>query len=147
MNCDEMYLIHEGDYLDHITDKVSLYIMLKNLTGQIRQLPPDRVSKELAGSARLIGNIADSLFHSWGIPERFLRTATLEDLGELMESELLMPEDAGYVLVEEDDEDEDEDFCEDDSPDEAPEGLDAILEFIKNVCGENRRITLTVSIE
>lgn len=42
-----------------------------------------------------------SMFQTWGIPGSYLVFSKESDLAELMENELIAPEDAGYIPVEE----------------------------------------------
>ena len=93
----EMYLIHGEDYLSHINDKVHLYSMLKQLNHMIARLPNNRGSKELSMLAAQYDEIAEELFRSWGIPKTYLVFRNNEDLAELMENELIAPEDAGFM--------------------------------------------------
>lgn len=37
------------------------------------------------------------MFHSWGIPKTYLVFGCEADLSDLMENELIAPEDAGYI--------------------------------------------------
>ena len=41
--------------------------------------------------------IAEEMFRSWGIPKTYLVFRNNEDLAELMENELIAPEDAGFM--------------------------------------------------
>ena len=93
----EMYLIHGEDYLGHINDKVHLYSMLKQLNHMIARLPNNRGRKELSMLAARYDEIAEEMFRSWGIPKTYLVFRNNEDLAELMENELIAPEDAGFV--------------------------------------------------
>ena len=93
----KMYLIHGEDYLGHINDKVHLYSMLKQLNHMIARLPNNRGSKELSMLAARYDEIAEEMFRSWGIPKTYLVFRNNEDLAELMENELIAPEDAGFM--------------------------------------------------
>ena len=93
----EMYLIHGDDYLSHIEDKVHLYSMLKQLNHQIARLPSNRGCKELSVLAAQYDEIAEEMFRSWGIPKSYLVFRNDDALAELMENELIDPEDAGFV--------------------------------------------------
>ncbi len=118
-NC---YLIHEDDYLSHIEEKVKLYSFVRQLAFAVRALPdcpPNHAVKKIADDFDIR---ADALFKTWGIPRSYLCTGDADELCELMENELIEPEDAGYYTDDEDDEvfdyfdedyDEDED-CDDD---------------------------------
>ena len=90
-----LYLIHEDDYLNHIDDKVRLYSMLKQLTFLIGKNHDPRAVRELAGRFQKVN---EELFRAWGIPGSYLVTGDKDDLRDLMDAELSDPEDAGYVL-------------------------------------------------
>jgi len=93
MNDQEMYLIHEDDYLSHINDKVRLYSMLRQLTYMIGK----GGGKDLTTLAGRFQKVNEELFRSWGIPASYLVTGDEDDLADLMDAELSAPEDAGYV--------------------------------------------------
>jgi hypothetical protein len=57
----------------------------------------------------------DSLFESWGIDGEYLAGGDVRHLTELIENELLSPDEAGYVL---DNDDYDFDFYDDDDLDD-----------------------------
>jgi hypothetical protein len=105
MNHNDLYLIHEEDYLTHIDDKLSLYLMLNQLTGMIARLPANRGSKQLAETAAHIHGMAEELFACWDIPRRYLLTGDVDDLALLMSKELAAPEDAADCF-----------YCEDCGP-------------------------------
>ena len=90
-----LYLIHEDDYLSHIDDKVRLYSMLKQLTFLIGKNHDPRAVRELAGRFQKVN---EELFRAWGIPGSYLVTGDKDDLRDLMDAELSDPEEAGYVL-------------------------------------------------
>ena len=105
----EHYLIHKDDYIKHIDEKLMLYSFVKQLTHHIAKLKPTNANvsiKKMAGAYILA---ADKLFDSWGIPSSYLVFGEESDLAELMENELIAPEDAGYYPVD-DDEDDNCDF-------------------------------------
>lgn len=97
----KMYLIHEDDYIKHIDEKVFLYSLVKQLTHHVARLAPNRGSKKISNMAKCYDAAADKLFRSWGIPVSYLVFGNKDDLSELMENELITPEDAGYIPAEE----------------------------------------------
>ena len=93
----ELYLIHREDYISHIDDKVRLYSMLKQINHMIARLPNNRGNKELSNIAACFDKISEEMFRSWGIPKTYLVFGCEADLSDLMENELIAPEDAGYI--------------------------------------------------
>ena len=91
-----VYLIHEDDYIKHIDEKVILYSLVKQLTHHIARLAPNRGSKKISDMAKCYNAAAEKLFRSWGIPVSYLLFGNKDDLASLMENELIKPEDAGY---------------------------------------------------
>ena len=91
-----MYLIHEEDYIRHIDEKVRLYSFVRQLTHIVKGMKPGRGNEELIKMAGHYADAADELFATWGIPKAYLVHGRKESLAELMENELIAPEDAGY---------------------------------------------------
>ena len=91
-----VYLIHEDDYIKHIDEKVILYSLVKQLTHHIARLAPNRGSKKISDMAKCYNAAAEKMFRSWGIPVSYLVFDSKDDLATLMENELIKPEDAGY---------------------------------------------------
>lgn len=97
----EMYLIHKDDYIHHIDEKMLLYMMVKQLTFQIGKLTPTKQTESLCCISKHYSNTIEEMFKSWGIPGSYLVFGKESDLAELMENELIAPEDAGYIPCEE----------------------------------------------
>lgn len=93
----EVFLIHKDDYINHIDEKVLLYMMVQQLTYQIGKLPETKDTKALHRAAKYFDKVSEEQFNTWGIPGSYLVYDNKEALSELMESELIAPEDAGYV--------------------------------------------------
>ncbi len=102
----EHYLIHKDDYIKHIDEKVLLYMMVQQLTFQINKLAPTKKNEALRSVANRYHEMIDAMFQTWGIPGSYLVFSKESDLAELMENELIAPEDAGYIPAEEDYDDE-----------------------------------------
>ena len=153
-----VYLIHEDDYIKHINEKVMLYSFVKQLTHHLVRM---RLTRETEGVARMAKNFdiaADNLFDSWGIPKSYLVFDNKEDLAELMENELIAPEDAGYYPCY----DECDDFCpcnckicceaedeyeEDDEDNEdeyVAELIGELTTFIHSIFGDNVSVHIIV---
>ena len=96
--CIKEYLIHEDDYIRHINEKVMLYSFVKQLTHHIGKMKPIRGNESLIKMAKCYDTAAENLFNSWGIPKSYLVFDNKEDLAELMENELIEPEEAGYFF-------------------------------------------------
>ncbi|MGI6497584.1 MAG: hypothetical protein ACOX0U_01855 [Oscillospiraceae bacterium] len=97
----EHYLIHKEDYIHHIDEKMLLYMMVKQLTFQIGKLTPTKKTESLYCIAKHYSNTIEEMFKSWGIPGSYLVFGEESDLAELMENDLIAPEDAGYIPCEE----------------------------------------------
>ena len=101
----EHYLIHKDDYIKHIDEKVMLYSFVKQLTHHIAKLPPTHANASIKKMAETYAITAEKLFDSWGIPGSYLVFGEESDLAELMENELIAPEDAGYYPIDDDEDD------------------------------------------
>ena len=99
---DKMYLIHEEDYIKHIDEKVLLYSFVKQLTHHIAKMKSARENENLIKMAKYYDTAAENLFSFWGIPKSYLVFDKKEDLSELMENELITPEEAGYYPCDDD---------------------------------------------
>lgn len=97
----EHYLIHKEDYIKHIDEKMLLYMMVKQLTFQIGKLTPTKKTESLCCMFKHYSDTIEEMFKSWGIPGSYLVFGKESDLAELMENELINPEDAGYIPCEE----------------------------------------------
>ena len=143
----EMYLIHKDDYLNHIDNQLRLYVMVKQLALNIKRLAPNRGSKKISDMANNYNAIAESLFKSLGIPKSYILFGDEASLAELMENELIAPEDAGYFACEGErccemcscDCDKEDDFeLEVPSKEEfAARVLEELTDIVRGVFGEN----------
>lgn len=96
MENEKMYLIHEDDYLRHIDEKLELYAMPRQLIHTVRKqptCPPNAIARY---AAETYAEKCEQLFKSWGIPESYLVSGDTDELIDLMDNELIEPEDAGY---------------------------------------------------
>ena len=109
----EMYMIHGEDYINHIHNQIHLYTMVKQMSFRIRHLAPNRGSKELSKMAECFDSVAEGIFKSMGIPKSYIFFGNEDDLAELMENELIAPEDAGYYPIDDEDECDGECCCGD----------------------------------
>ena len=135
----EMYLIHKDDYINHIDNQLRLYVMVKHLALNIKHLAPNRGSKKISDMAKNYNAIAESMFKSLGVPKSYMLFGDEDALAELMENELIAPEDAGYYPIDDEDECDGECCCgdccgccayEDEDEFEDDEG-EAITEFME----------------
>lgn len=160
----EHYLIHKDDYIRHIDEKVLLYMMVQQLTFQIGKMTPTKKNESLCRVAKRYSEMIDAMFQTWGIPGSYLVFSKESDLAELMENELIAPEDAGYYPIddEEDDdcdfecrcgdcccccaEDEADDFDEDgaESVDDFIEMLGAMSTVIRNIFGDKVSVHIVI---
>jgi hypothetical protein len=145
MNKNDLYLIHEDDYIAHIDDKIALYLMLNQLTSMIARLPANRGNKALSDMADKFNYIGERMYATWDIPVRYLFTGDANALARLMARELAVPEDEDYFhcdgdcetccpYEDEDEEDEGEyDDADDPARDEPDEATDKELEMFVDV--------------
>ena len=138
----DLYLIHEDDYIKHIDEKVLLYSFVKQLAHHIAKLKPTLESERLIKMAKHYDAAAEDLFRFWGIPKSYLVHDEKEALVELMENELIAPEEAGFYPCGDDfpcdcgyccesggdDTDEDDDFAE---------MMEALSAFIHSIFGDS----------
>ena len=105
----ELYLIHEDDYLRHIDHKLEMYHLLLEL---VRALRDDLAEGETARAVRDLCSYeqqAHILFEGWTIPDEYAESGDPDDLAQLMEDELLPADDED---TEDGGEDGSEDTCE-----------------------------------
>lgn len=108
MNINNLYLIDKDTYLEHINDKVRLCAMVKQLAAEAKELPCSKAGSPLAGLAAVFDSKAEEMFEGWGIPHSYLVTFDEDELGDLLEADLIEPEEVGYILCDGD--------CDDDQP-------------------------------
>lgn len=101
----EHYLIHKDDYVKHIDEKVMLYSFVKQLCHHVTKMKMTPENGHICKMAKHFYIEADKMFDSWGIPGSYLVFGDESDLAELMENELIAPEDAGYYPIDDDDDD------------------------------------------
>ena len=152
-----LYLIHEEDYIKHIDEKVMLYSFVQQLTHHISKMKPTRDNEAVMKMAAIYRHTADKMFDSWGIPKAYMVFAEKDDLADLMESELIAPEDAGYFACDEDcccgccEDDDDENIedyeieCDEEDAREFAEMMAAITSAIHACLGDH--VTVSINIE
>ena len=143
----ELYLIHKDDYIKHIDNQVVLYVMMKQLAINIKRLAPNRGSRLISDMAERYFAIADNMYKSLGIPKSYILFGGEDAFAELMENELIAPEDAGYFACEGErccemcscDCDKEDDFeLEVPSKEEfAARVLEELTDIVRGVFGEN----------
>ena len=153
----EHYLIHKADYISHIDDKFQLFMMLQGLTNLVSKLPPNEKNIPAIALAKHHRNESEKMFKTWGVPRSYMLFGSEADLAELMENELIAPEDAGYYPC-----DDECDFCPcncgccceteeyDDEEDEIDEDEDfaemmaALSSVVHNIFGDNVSVHIVV---
>ena len=152
-----VYLIHEEDYIKHIDDKVELFMMLQGLANLVSKLPPDEKNIPAIALAKHHRNESETMFKTWGIPRSYMIFGSEADLDDLMENELIAPEDAGYYAYDdecdcfpcfcggcpecEDDYDED---CDDDEEAYIAEMIAELSDFIYSIFGDSVSVHIVV---
>ena len=149
----EHYLIHKDDYVKHINEKVMLYSFVKQLAHHVTKMKMTPANEHICKMAKHFYIEADKMFDSWGIPGSYLVFGDESDLAELMENELIAPEDAGYYPCD----DECDDFCpcnckicceaedEEDNEDEyVAELIGELTTFIHSIFGDNVSVHIVV---
>ena len=85
----ELYLIHEDDYLRHIDHKLEMYDLVLEL---VRTLREDLAEGETARAVRDLCSYeqqAHILFEGWTIPDEYAESGDPDDQAQQMEEELL----------------------------------------------------------
>ena len=153
----EMYLIHGEDYLAHVNDKIRLYAMMKQLNHMIGKLPVNDCTKEIIKLSDRFDGLTEEMYRDWGIPKSYLVFGKMEDLSELMENELISPEDAGYVPCEccsccgDEANIEGEDYEEDVDPNDELDAavfaymMETVSEILHNMFGDKVSIHIVVN--
>jgi len=93
---DDVFMIHIDDYVKHIDDKLTLYAMLRQMEAAIGKLPECQSTREVHERMAAFSPQLKELWEGWNIPKRYLISGELDDLSNVMEDELMEPEDAGY---------------------------------------------------
>lgn len=156
MNNEKVYLIHEEDYVKHINEKVMLYSFVQQLAHHIDRLKPTHANEAVQKTAKTYASIAEHLFDSWGIPKSYLVFEDRDDLAELMENELIEPEEAGYYACDCEGErccdfcdnysaDNQEYECDEEDAQEFAEMMAAITSAIHGYLGDH--VTVTINID
>ena len=162
----EHYLIHKDDYIKHIDDKFQLFMMLQGLTNLVSKLPPDEKNIPAIALAMHHRKESEEMFKTWGVPRSYMIFGSEADLAELMENELIAPEDAGYYPIDDEDDcdgecccgdcdncsyydKDDEDECDDDEAiAEFMEGFGSLLtdfnELARSIFGDNVSVHIIV---
>lgn len=140
----KMYLIHEEDYIQHIDEKAMLYSFVKQLAYLAEKMKPTHENASLLKMAKYFDATAEELFSTWGIPKSYLVFGKKEELMELMENELIAPEDASFYPCGEDCpcgsrccDEADSDNADEDEDDEFAEMVEVLSALIHKVFGDN----------
>lgn len=112
-----MHMIYFDDYIRHIDDKLTLYVMLRRLEEDIAKLPECESTADLRARMEAYAPQVKEMWDSWNIPLRYLISGDTDDLSDLMGEELMEPEDAGYFCAESfafsaDEEDDEPDYAD-----------------------------------
>ena len=151
----EHYLIHKDDYISHIDDKFQLFMMLQGLANLVSKLPPDEKNIPAIALAKHHRQESEKLFKTWGIPRSYMLFGSEADLAELMENELIAPEDAGYYPIDDDCECDfecccgccccsDEDNEDNEEIDEFAEAMADLSALIHDIFGDNVAIHIVI---
>ena len=153
----EHYLIHKDDYISHIDDKFQLFMMLQGLANLVSKLPPDEKNIPAIALAKHHRQESEKLFKTWGIPRSYMLFGSEADLAELMENELIAPEDAGYYPCDDEcdfcpcncgccceTEDEYEEDDEDNDDEYVAELIGELTTFIHSIFGDNVSVHIVV---
>ena len=157
----EHYLIHKDDYVKHINEKVMLYSFVKQLAHHVTKMKMTPANEHICKMAKHFYIEADKMFDSWGIPGSYLVFGDESDLAELMENELIAPEDAGYYPCDdecdffpcncgcccetEDEYDEDDEDAEDEDVDEFAANMAMFAVAIHDIFGDG--VSIHISVE
>lgn len=138
----ELYLIDKTDYMKHIKDKLRLYMMVKQLTHVVMNSPVARCNAHILELAKSYDDLSEELFRTWGIPKSYLITGNEEEIRNLLESELMPPDDMGYDIGHPQEED-----SEPLSAEELTEELGKVLDTLFcEVFGNYRSVNIEVEL-
>ena len=152
----EHYLIHKADYISHIDDKFQLFMMLQGLANLVSKLPHTEKNIPAIALAKYHLNESEKMFKTWGVPRSYMLFGSEADLAELMENELIAPEDAGYYPCDDECdffpctcgcccETEDEYDEDDENEDEyIAEMMAELSSFIHSIFGDNVSVHIVV---
>ena len=93
---DDIFLIHLDDYIQHIDDKLTLYAMLRQMEALISKLPDCEATSQVREQMAAFSPKIKEMWEDWNIPAGYLISGELDDLSDVMDDELMEPEDAGY---------------------------------------------------
>ncbi|HRS64344.1 MAG TPA: BRO family protein [Spirochaetia bacterium] len=136
---DEECLIRKDDYISRLYLETALYSTLDCLVRGIRELPDNRNTHLLKLFSERSIELVDDVFFGSGITREFVADSNIDHISDLLENVLLSPEDAGYVKLDELDEDDgyydDDEYFEYDDEDEASDtdDISAILDCCKRM--------------
>lgn len=86
-----LFLIHDDDYINHIDDKVEMYDLLLTMARKVRE---QLAAGNTAAAMRVLSKYeqeAREAFSEWGIPDSYIDSGDEDELYELLSSELLIP--------------------------------------------------------
>ena len=86
-----LFLIHDDDYIAHIDDKVEMYDLLLTMARKARE---QLASGNAAAAMRVLAKYeqeAREAFSEWDIPESYIESGDEDELYELLSDELLIP--------------------------------------------------------
>lgn len=100
MEKENLYLIHGEDYLRHIEEKLELLWMATILMHYIKNGAEKDGYLDLVRRSTLdFDERCEEMFSSWGRALNYLKSHDLADLSDLIENDLIEPEYAGYIPV------------------------------------------------
>ena len=71
MDDETMFMIHGEDYLRHINDKVGMYLLVKELTKSVSDLPDCPANHGTRHFSKIVDAVAENAFKNWDIPESY----------------------------------------------------------------------------
>lgn len=135
MDDETMFMIHGEDYLRHINDKVGMYLLVKELTKSVSDLPDCPANHGTRHFSKIVDAVAENAFKNWDIPESYATSSDTGMLYDLMDAELFTPDEAGYELA--------DDMREDTEPDESDEEDrfdDCLSRLLKMIDAELKKV-------
>ena len=84
----DLYVIDEKTYMQHIDDEVHLYGLLRQLAFLAGKIKEAEDVTHLLDTAKRYGEIAEETFEAWSIPGRYCVFGDKADLSGLMDKEL-----------------------------------------------------------
>ena len=111
MKANELYIIEGADYMRHMEEKINLVNMLKHLCSVVlSDTTAERPTVRANMTALVMDCEIDAMIDNWGVLKEHEDGNAL-DITAMVDNELVLPEDIGYIHESELKDADDDDFC------------------------------------